>query len=275
MAEPLSKGRVLVVGANAALSYPCIGFLLQGGYSLHLTCRTLEKAEAVRDRLLRDCAGNKAWSLENRISCSALKLPAALEDVKALLTDLSEGEQVFAGIFIAAGMYAQTGDLTADGEQGLKRELELLAVNFNALIPLIALAAKMLKPLPKQSAWKKKGSGRPFIAVISSVAGVRGRASNYAYGASKAALSTYLSGLRQSHSDLCIIDLRPGLIESPMLDGRTLPKALIAKPDSMVSGLAKGLKHPRGGIFYVPGWWRLVMGLAALLPERLYQRLKL
>ncbi|MBO8416082.1 MAG: SDR family NAD(P)-dependent oxidoreductase [Proteobacteria bacterium] len=268
------KGTVLVVGANAALAYPCLKFLLHEGYSLHLTCRTLSKALAVKARLLTGLqrAGNAAHKaasavLEERIFVSALTLPASLEQVKALFASLQQRR--LCGILIAAGMYAQTDALLSEGEPGIMHELQLLAVNFNALIPVIALGAREL------SAVKTERGRRPFIAVISSVAGVRGRASNYAYGASKAALSTYLSGLRQSRPELCVIDLRPGLIHSPMLQGRELPRILISKPECMVKALKKGLKHPRGGVFYVPGWWRLIMGVAALLPERLYQRLKL
>lgn len=271
------KGTVLVVGANSALAYPCLKFLLHEGYSLHLTCRTLSKALAVKARLLTglQSAGNAASTaasaaLDERIFVSALTLPAALDDVKALFAALQQRR--LCGILIAAGMYAQTDALLSEGEPGLVHELQLLTVNFNALIPVIALGARELSAVGAE----RSGRGRrPFIAVISSVAGVRGRGSNYAYGASKAALSTYLSGLRQSCPQLCVIDLRPGLIHSPMLQGRKLPRLLISNPGCMVKALKKGLKHPRGGIFYVPGWWRPIMGGVSLLPERLYQRLKL
>lgn len=164
---------------------------------------------------------------------------------------------------VAAAAYAQTPQL----EQSPEQEQELLQINFNSVIALLQSARCAFAAADSLPA-------KPALVVITSVAGVRGRGSNYAYGASKAALSAWLSGLRQAHREIRVIELRPGLIAGPMLRGRDLPRLLIAGPECVARALRRCLAGRRD-VCWVPWWWRLIMLPLQLLPECIYRRLDL
>lgn len=115
-------------------------------------------------------------------------------------------------------------------------------------------------------------AGHGTIAVITSVAGDRGRQSNYAYGAAKAATSAFLSGLRQRlhKRGVAVVDIRPGFVDTPMTSH--LPKGpLWASPDQVarrvVAGIGRGTP-----VLYVPGFWRLIMAVIRLLPQAVFNR---
>lgn len=117
---------------------------------------------------------------------------------------------------------------------------------------------------------KKQG----FIIGISSVAGDRGRAENYIYGAAKAALSIYLQGLRQrlcAHN-IRVITIKPGYIDTPMVYGRA-DVFFAADPNKVGAAIAKSLNKP-WDVVYVPWFWRIPMLIIKLIPEFLYKRLE-
>ena len=112
------------------------------------------------------------------------------------------------------------------------------------------------------------------LAVITSVAGDRGRRSNYAYGASKAAVSTFVEGLRgRLHSrGVSVIDIRPGLVDTPMT--AHLPKGpLFSSPEKVANRIVHGIDKNRS-LIYAPGYWRWVMLAVRLIPTRLFRHLK-
>ncbi len=120
--------------------------------------------------------------------------------------------------------------------------------------------------------FEQQGSGK--IAVITSVAGDRGRRSNYAYGASKAMVSTYLQGFRgRMHAHgVDVIDIRPGLVDSPMTS--EIKKGLLfSSPDRVARCVVKGIERRRTTL-YAPGYWRFIMLVVRLIPDSLFKRLK-
>lgn len=113
------------------------------------------------------------------------------------------------------------------------------------------------------------------IAVISSVAGDRGRQSNYVYGASKAAVDVFMGGLRNRlhRSGVAVLTIKPGFVRTPMT--ADLPQgALWAQPDTIANGIVRAVARRRN-VVYLPGWWRVVMSLIRHTPEALFKRLKL
>lgn len=241
---------ILAVGASSPLSQAALVKLATRGYDLCLTATTLERAQLAKNNLIH--AGVNAAQL----SCCDLKLPASTATLQELINSLPD----FAGLFCAAGVYG----LTLQVKKSLAVEEQIIAVNFSALVPLLRLSANCLQ-----------ARGQGLIIVIGSVAGDRGRASNYAYGAAKAALATYLTGLRQElYPHVKVIELRPGLIASRMLDGRHLPHWLISAPSCVGTALERALTYHQG-IVYCPPWWRLIMAVVKIIPERCYRRLKL
>ena len=117
--------------------------------------------------------------------------------------------------------------------------------------------------------------GRGQIAAISSVAGDRGRASNYIYGSSKAALSAFLSGLRQrlSKRGVNVLTIKPGFVDTPMTqDLKKNP--LFADPQYVGEAIFTAMKKNKD-ILYTPNFWFLIMTLIKVIPEKLFKKLPL
>jgi short-subunit dehydrogenase len=112
------------------------------------------------------------------------------------------------------------------------------------------------------------------IAALSSVAGDRGRAKVGVYGASKAGLDSYLSGLRQrmQPAGVRVLTVKPGFVDTPLT--ASLPKTpLFASAARIGSGIVQAVDSHRDGVVYLPWWWRLVMLVVKALPERVFKKL--
>jgi short-subunit dehydrogenase len=112
------------------------------------------------------------------------------------------------------------------------------------------------------------------IAVISSVAGDRGRASNYVYGSAKAAVSAFSSGLRArlSKAGVSVITIKPGMVDTPMT--AAIKKGpLMAKPDKVGRRIYEAMLKGED-VVYTPWFWAVIMQVIRALPERIFKRLK-
>ncbi|MCV6585605.1 MAG: SDR family oxidoreductase [Marinibacterium sp.] len=116
--------------------------------------------------------------------------------------------------------------------------------------------------------------GPAAIVGIGSVAGDRGRAKNYLYGAAKAGFAAYLSGLRQRYiaSDLHVMTVKPGFVATAMTEGMDLPGPLTSTPEAFAKQVLRALDRKRM-VYYVPRW-RLLMGIITHLPEPIFARTK-
>jgi len=121
--------------------------------------------------------------------------------------------------------------------------------------------------------FEARGSGA--IAVITSVAGVRGRASNFVYGAAKAMVSRLLEGLRHRlHArGVAVIDIRPGFVDTPMT-ASFRKGALWASPRRVARDIVVAVDR-RAGVVYTPWFWRWIMMVIRHLPEFIFVRTKL
>jgi short-subunit dehydrogenase len=108
------------------------------------------------------------------------------------------------------------------------------------------------------------------------VAGDRGRASNYVYGASKAALSAYLDGLRNRlhASGVQVLSIKPGFVDTAMTRGKLKPSRLLATPERVARDIDRALRR-RQDVLYTPWFWRPIMAVIRGLPERIFKRLSL
>ena len=118
--------------------------------------------------------------------------------------------------------------------------------------------------------------GRGILVGISSVAGDRGRASNYIYGSAKAGFSAYLSGLRNrlASCGVHVMTVKPGFMQTRMTAGLYLPPLLTASPEKAALHIMKGIKK-RKDIIYVFPLWRFIMTLICLIPEKIFKRMSL
>jgi decaprenylphospho-beta-D-erythro-pentofuranosid-2-ulose 2-reductase len=119
-----------------------------------------------------------------------------------------------------------------------------------------------------------RGSGA--IIGISSVAGERGRATNYVYGSAKAGFTAFLSGLRNrlAKQGVRVITVKPGFVATRMTEGMKLPARLTAQPEEVAAAVLKAEVRGRD-ILYVRPIWQLVMLVIRLIPEAVFKRLKL
>lgn len=139
-------------------------------------------------------------------------------------------------------------------------------VNFTAAVSLLMLAANYFER-------RKKG----YIVALSSVAGDRGRMSNYTYGAAKAGLSVYLQGLRHRlhPAGVQVLTVKPGFVDTPMTAGLLDPQSpLVASPEKIARDINRALRQCKD-VLYSPWFWRVIMGLIRGLPERVFKRLRL
>jgi short-subunit dehydrogenase len=240
--------QMLIVGATSEIARACAFCFAQEGWDLCLAGRRLD-ALLVMAQELRAKTGRSVDCVEfDALDCSA---HANLWTGIADRTD---------AVFCAVGLLGD--QMAARHDEGTADRI--LRANFTGLVPLLSLAADTFEQ-------RKRG----LIIGISSVAGDRGRGSNYLYGSAKAGFTAFLSGLRArlAPSGVRVLTVKPGLVASPMLEGRDLPQFLIASPESVARDISDAVRKGRHTL-YTPWYWRGIMFAVKHLPERLFMRLR-
>lgn len=142
----------------------------------------------------------------------------------------------------------------------------LVDVNYTSMVLLLEAAAAHLE---------QQRAG--FICAISSVAGDRGRRSNYPYGATKAGLSAYLQGLRSRLQPLGIpvLTVKPGYVDTAMIWGIVRPDSpLNSSPQRVARDILRAIRRRRN-VIYTPWFWRIIMGIVRAIPEFIFKRMKI
>lgn len=141
---------------------------------------------------------------------------------------------------------------------------QILDTNYTAAVSVLNLVSNR---------YSQRGQG--VIIGISSVAGDRGRSSNYLYGSSKAAFTAYLSGLRARMfaKNVHVMTVKPGFVMTKMTAGMDLPPLLTAKPGAVANVIFKAMKKKKN-VIYVEGKWRWIMLIIKFIPEMIFKRLK-
>jgi decaprenylphospho-beta-D-erythro-pentofuranosid-2-ulose 2-reductase len=243
--------RILVVGAASAIAQSTARVFAERGDAFFLVARSPENAQAVADDLkVRGAAQSFSYSLDMR---ELDRLPAMLEMATQALGGLDT-------VLIAHG--------TLSDQKACEASAQVMLDEFNTN----ALSAMTLCTLLANQ-FETQGNG--VIAVISSVAGDRGRQSNYVYGAAKATLTAFLSGMRQRlyPHGVSVITIKPGFVSTPMT--AAFKKGLLwASPDKVGKAIANAMSKGTP-VLYVPGFWRLIMWIIGSIPETLFRKLKL
>lgn len=184
------------------------------------------------------------------------------------LNDLADHERVLESVQRSLGgldvVLVAHGTLPdqAACEKSVELSLAEFATNGTSTIALCTRVANRLGP-------------GATLAVISSVAGDRGRASNYVYGSAKAAVSAFLSGLRQrlNRAGVNVLTIKPGFVDTPMT-GQFSKGALWARPDTVAHGIVRAIDSRRA-VAYVPAFWYFIMFAIRHVPETIFRRLRL
>lgn len=241
---------VLVLGATSAIARATAAAFAARGASLYLASRDM-------DELQRSAADLRIrYGVEVRYGAFDAEATATHEEFfRKVLAEM----QGLSGVVLAFGYL---GDQMA--ARGFSRGERVIASNFTGAASILSLCADYFEP-------KKSG----FIIGISSVAGDRGRQSNYVYGAAKGALSLYLQGLRNRlyPSGVRVITVKPGFVDTAMTFG--LPGLfLVASPQHVGERIVRALDKSADEV-YLPWFWRYIMLIIKLIPEPVFKRLKL
>lgn len=165
-------------------------------------------------------------------------------------------------------LFCATGYLGLGTEDGLyddKNTEKIIDINYAKLVPVINYFAKKME---------SKRSGN--IIALSSVAGDRGRQSNFIYGSAKAAFTAYLSGLRNYlfSKKVHVMTVKPGFMETKMTEGLPLNPKLTATPKQAAECIYKTYKKQKNVVYVLP-IWRLIMLIIIHIPEFIFKKLKL
>lgn len=241
--------RVLVIGATSAIAEHCARLWAERGDALYLVARNEERLNAIAaDLKVRGAAQTHAHCADlNEIDRHAAMLDAAEAAMGGIET-----------VLIAHGTLSNQKAC----EQSVTETLAEINTNALSTVSLLTLIANRFEA-------KQAGT----IAVISSVAGDRGRASNYVYGASKAMVTAFTSGLRQRlhKSDVAVVTIKPGFVDTPMT--RAFKKGLLwAKPDSVAATIVRAIDKRKDEV-YVPAFWWAVMVIIKNLPKKIFLKL--
>tara|TARA_B110000858_G_scaffold77483_1_gene89801 strand:- start:40263 stop:40997 length:735 start_codon:yes stop_codon:yes gene_type:complete len=242
--------KVLIIGATSAIARVTARIYAQQGCSLHLIARREDQLEAMTSDLLVRGASS--------VSSSLLDLNKFAQHEKILTGAFSELDGVDIAL-ICHGSLPDQEKLEKDFKQAQK---EINTNGISVISLLTVLAQKFIE--------QQQGT----IAVITSVAGDRGRQPNFVYGAAKSLVSIYIQGLRGkllAHK-VHIVDIKPGLVDSPMT--AQFPKGpLWSSPERVAQKIVKSIRRGSHTV-YAPGYWRLIMFIVSIIPEFIFKRLK-
>jgi short-subunit dehydrogenase len=243
---------VLILGATSAIARAVAAEFASRKFDLVLAGRDREELEALAaDASLRHGA-NVQIQLFDILDFESL--PATLGSC------LSGAGQELEGVILAVGHLGDQAAAQSDPCQARR----ILDTNLTGCALALNVVAEHFER-------RRKG----FICALSSVAGDRGRQSNYLYGAAKGGLSIFLQGLRNrlSHAGVQVITVKPGFVDTRMTFGH--PRLfLVATPESVARGIYKAIVQ-RKDVVYLPWFWRYIMLVLRLIPERAFKRLRL
>jgi len=165
------------------------------------------------------------------------------------------------GVITAVGYLGEQKNAQIDFSQSQK----IINTNYTGIVSLLNIIANH---------FEERKSG--FIIGISSVAGDRGRKSNYIYGSAKAALSTYLSGLRNrlENDNVHVMTVKPGFVSTTMTKGMDLPEKLTAQPEEVASDIFKA-QQKNINILYTKWMWKWVMLIIKHIPEFVFKKMSI
>ncbi len=244
--------KILIIGATSAIAEATARVFAARGDALCLVARNAGHLRAVAaDLAVRGAMRTETATLD-------------VADFGAHQAVVDTAERQLGGIdivLIAHGTLSDQAQCQASVD-ALRREFDINAVSTMALLTLLAN--------------RLEAQGHGTLAVISSVAGDRGRQSNYAYGSAKAAVTAFLGGLRQrlAKANVDVLTIKPGFVDSPMTAGIANKGALWAKPDAIAAGIVKAIERRRN-IVYLPWFWRWIMLVIRHIPEPIFKKLKL
>ena len=241
---------MLVLGATSSIAMATVRLLAPHRHFM-LVARSGDRLTAVaQDLLTRGALAVDTWVMD-------------LDDTAAHGEMLATAAQRLGAIDLALIAHGVLGDQQA-AEQDFDTAAAILHTNFMSTVSLLTWLGNYFQA-------QHSGS----LAVISSVAGDRGRKSNYVYGASKGALNIFLEGLRNriDRDGVQVLTIKPGFVATPMT-AHVEHNALFASPEQVARGIVKAVDR-RKDVAYVPWFWALIMFLVRAVPGFQFKKMNM
>ncbi|BAF72470.1 SDR family oxidoreductase [Sulfurovum sp. NBC37-1] len=232
---------VLIVGAKSDIARACAREYAKNGYDLYLAARDVEK--------LTDFAQDVVTRTQRDVNLVELDIL----DYKSHQAFYENLEEKPLGVISAVGYLGDQQKAQSDFTEAKK----IVDTNYTGVVSLFNIIA---------DDFEKRRSG--FMVGISSVAGDRGRKSNYIYGSAKAALTAYLSGLRNRlyETQVQVLTVKPGFVATKMTEELDLPEKLTAQPEEVAQDIFSAQQKGKN-ILYTKWIWKYIMMIIKAIPE--------
>lgn len=244
--------KILVIGATSAIAQATARLWATQGHRLYLIGRDEARLQTI--------AGDLKIRGANAVAFATLDL----NDFARHGGALDAATAALEGLDIVLIAHGTLGDQSAS-EADFSVALQELNTNAVSVISLLTHLANRFEI-------QRQGT----IAVISSVAGDRGRQSNYVYGTAKGAVTVFLQGLRNRlhRSGVQVLTIKPGFVDTPMTVAIDKKGPLWARPEAIAQAILRGIEQRRD-VIYAPWFWRWILAIIRLVPERYFKRLRL
>jgi short-subunit dehydrogenase len=240
---------VLILGAASDMAVAIAEKFASKGYNVQLAARNAARLEPLQSDL--------AIKYSSRVSIHEFDA-VAFDSHASFYSDIQPKPDVTVCVF---GYLGENEKAVDDWQQAS----QIIHTNYTG-------AVSILNVIAKDYAARNEG----VIVGISSVAGERGRQSNYLYGSAKAGFTAYLSGLRNRlyHKKVHVVTVQPGFVYTKMTENLPLPKMLTAKPEEVADAVYTAVSKKKNVVF-VKWFWRYIMLIIKNVPEFMFKKMKL
>lgn len=240
---------VLILGANSDMGIALAKLYASQKYNLTLASRRISHLQTIKNDL----------QIRYNTEVTAIEFDACnYGSHKAFYQNLTDKPD------ITICFFGYLGDQKV-AENNWEESKRIIETNYTGAVSILNIIA---------NTYELQKSG--VIVGVSSVAGDRGRQSNYVYGSAKAGFTAYLAGLRNRlyHSSVHVMTVKPGFVNTKMTDGLKLPKPITANPEDVAKAIIAGINKKKNTI-YVLWMWRWIMLIITLIPEFVFKKLKM
>ena len=246
-----NRKSVLILGATTGIGRALAAEFAAHHYDVLITGRDPGELEAL--------AADLTLRFGSSVGTHCLEVTDFAQIAPVLETCLARAGDSLAGVVVSIGYLGDAEAARSDSEEALR----ILETNFTGPVLALNFVAGYLER-------KRRG----FLCALGSVAGDRGRQSNYLYGAAKAGLAACLGGLRQRlhPAGVRVITVKPGFVDTRMTYGR--PRLfLVASTERVARGIYRAIARGQD-VVYLPWFWKYIMLTVRALPERMFKRLR-
>jgi decaprenylphospho-beta-D-erythro-pentofuranosid-2-ulose 2-reductase len=245
----MTKSPILILGARSDIGQAVARKFASLGHPVQLAARNVDSLKTDRTDI----------ELRHNVPVTLLEFDALATDThEYFVAGLPDLPQV---AVCAVGLMGRQ----EENERDVEAAARIMRSNYEGPASILAVLA---------SRFEDRGSGT--LVGISSVAGERGRATNYVYGSAKAGFTAFQSGLRNrlAKRGVHVVTVLPGFVATKMTDGMDLPARLTAQPSEVADAIVQAVEQKKDVVYVRPIWW-LIMMIIRNIPERFFKRMKI